>query len=191
MTTAANASSWSVLCRGENQQSGRIWPHAQVPLRFESCFAISCLAQGGEAGFRFRYWVEYKLPRTDDTERRLQGEAVRYSAKAFVHSHDELDTRSTGFIASLLKLPAIQEISGRFEASRIVESEDDSSGEDEVIPSDKNRLRTESGRSGSHSPSSHSSQDFVLQCLFAPLYRFPRGTPRFGASEKLPGEPQP
>lgn len=82
--------------------------------------------------------MEYKLPRTDDTERRLQGEAVRYSAKAFVHSHDELDTRSTGFIASLLKLPAIQEISGRFEASRIVESEDDSSGEDEVIPSDKN-----------------------------------------------------
>ncbi|MCJ1262065.1 hypothetical protein MMC22_001934 [Lobaria immixta] len=35
-------------------------------------------------------------------------------------------------------LPAIQEISGRFETSRIDESEDDSSGEDEVIPSDKN-----------------------------------------------------
>ena len=54
--------------------------------------------------------------------------------KVFVHSdegYDALSPRSTGFLASLLKLPAIQKISGGFEMPSFVEEEN--SGQ--VVPS--------------------------------------------------------
>ena len=53
-----------------------------------------------------------------------------YDSEAFIHRSNALTPRSTGFIASLLKLPAIQEISGSFEMPW--EIEDDGS-----VPSDK------------------------------------------------------
>lgn len=46
----------------------------------------------------------------------------RFEALAvFVHSNDALNARSAGFIASLLKLPALQEISGGFENISYIE----------------------------------------------------------------------
>lgn len=63
----------------------------------------------------------------------------------FIHSHDMTNVRSTGLIASLLKLPSMQEISGGFARTETRTDEDDEL--DEVRVGDTNLLELDSSSS--------------------------------------------
>ena len=80
------------------------------------------------------YYLEQMMRRAASREKPFDIRPPFESLTVFVHSYEGFCARSTGFIASLLKLPAIREISGGFQKQW--DDEDDPLSE--VIPFDKN-----------------------------------------------------
>ncbi|MCJ1265476.1 hypothetical protein MMC22_005354 [Lobaria immixta] len=79
-------------------------------------------------------YLEHMMRRAASREKPFDIRPPFESLTVFVQSHERFSARSTGFIAALLKLPAIQEISGGFE-KRWDDVDDRLS---KVIPFDKN-----------------------------------------------------
>ena len=80
------------------------------------------------------YYLEQMIQRAALGEKPFDVQPPFEALTSLVYSHNKLNTRGTGFIASLLKLPAMQKISVGFE--KPWDDEDDSVGED--IRSDNN-----------------------------------------------------
>ena len=64
------------------------------------------------------YYLEQMIQKAARTERPFDVQPPFEALTGFVHSQEIFTSRSTGFIASLLKLPAIQKISGGFQSTR-------------------------------------------------------------------------
>ncbi|MCJ1269916.1 hypothetical protein MMC22_009809 [Lobaria immixta] len=92
------------------------------------------------------YYLEEMIRSAACRERSFDTQPLFEKLTVFVHSHNSLNARSPGFIASLLKLPAIQKISGGFGNKW-----NDSKYEDESISgvgvTDKNLLEQHSSSS--------------------------------------------
>ena len=70
------------------------------------------------------YYFEHMMRRAACREKPFDSQPSFQALRVFAHSHNRFYSRSTNFFASLLKLPAIEEISGGFEDS--LNGEDDS-----------------------------------------------------------------
>ncbi|MCJ1269152.1 hypothetical protein MMC22_009041 [Lobaria immixta] len=81
------------------------------------------------------FYREHMIWRAACREKPFDVEPPFEALTVFVYTQNKINTRSTGFIASLLKLPAIQEISGGFEEPWRKDEEDNLA---EVVPMDKN-----------------------------------------------------
>ena len=66
---------------------------------------------------RDTHYLEDMIRRAACREKQFEIQPPFEALTVFILSHDVLNARSTRFISSLLKLPAIQEISGAFEST--------------------------------------------------------------------------
>lgn len=83
-------------------------------------------------------YLEEMIPLAASRKRPFDIQPPFEALTIFVISHDKCSQRSTGLLASLLKLPAIQQISGGFTNNRFRGDDDDDDDDDAeiIIPDD-------------------------------------------------------
>lgn len=150
-----------------------------------------------------KYFLEEALRKPWVRERVLDTQSPFEGLRVFAQSPDYYShERKLDFLAWLLELPAIQEITGHFvKTENVPEDYYDDFDETCKQPSERIRqlfisahqpraspLRSALGRYVSHSPSSDSSQKIFRLGLQLPRHRLQKSPPRFGASERLSGD---
>ena len=112
-----------VNCLGQFSHTHKSYHDLILALLLSVLLKVERLVVDLKIGFDMKsgfdtYYLDQLLQRAAHMERPFDIQPPFEALTVFIHSHDLFNHRTTSFIASLLKLPAIREISGGFKSAR-------------------------------------------------------------------------